>query len=80
MHVLEKGKLCSYCGIKKKYRQCMLMVTLALSPNHCCNGNATVRSVCVVELHVIVNSTRILSVAQQSLCGEFMSPSTIKPA
>jgi len=56
------------------------MVTLALSPNHCRDGNVIVRSVCVVVLHVIVNSTRILSVAQQSLCGEFMSPATIKPA
>jgi len=54
-------------------------VTLALSPNHCCSGNSTVPSVYVVDLHVIVNSTRILSVAQQSLCGEFMSPATVKP-
>jgi hypothetical protein len=33
--------------------------------------------VCVVELHVTVNNTEILSIAQQWLCGNFMLPATI---
>jgi hypothetical protein len=37
---------------------------VALSRNHCCNGEATMSSVCFVELHVAVNNIKILSVAQ----------------
>jgi hypothetical protein len=35
-------------------------------------------SVCVVELHITANHIKILIVAQQCFCGEFMSPATIK--
>ena len=35
-------------------------------------------SVCIAEVHVIVNYINILSIAQQCLCGEFMSPATMK--
>jgi len=35
-------------------------------------------SVCVFELHGTVNSTKILSVAQQCFYGIFVSPLTIK--
>jgi hypothetical protein len=37
---------------------------VALSCNYCCNGKATLPSVCFVELHVAVNNIKILSVAQ----------------
>jgi len=33
--------------------------------------------VCVVELHVTVNNTEILSIAQQCLCGNFVLPTAI---
>ena len=48
------------------------------SHNHCCSGKATTHSVCIAEVHVIVNYINILSIAQQCLCGEFMSPATMK--
>jgi hypothetical protein len=48
------------------------------SGSHCCSGNTTMFSVCVVELHITVNCTKILSVAQQCFCGKFISPATIK--
>jgi len=34
--------------------------------------------VCVVRLHITVNNTKTLSVANQCLYGKFMSPATIK--
>jgi hypothetical protein len=43
------------------------------SYNLCCNGNAEMRSLGIVEIHVTVNSIKILSVVRQCLCGEFMS-------
>jgi hypothetical protein len=42
------------------------------------NGNATMRYACIVELHVTVNNTTILCVAQKCFCGEFLSQVTIK--
>jgi len=36
------------------------------------------RSLCIVELHVTVNSTKILNVAQNCFYEEFISPATIK--
>ena len=46
---------------------------VALSRNHCPNGNGTVRFMCIVELHATVNSVKILSVAHKASWGEFMS-------
>ena len=48
------------------------------SRNHCCSGKATMHSLCIAEVHVTVNCIKILSVAQQCFCGEFMSPATTK--
>ena len=52
-------------------------ITVALSSSHCCNGKATMRFVCTVELHVTANNTKILDVPQQFFYGEFMSPTII---
>jgi hypothetical protein len=50
---------------------------LSLSHDHS-SVNITVHSVCVVvELRVIVNYVKILSVAQQCLYAKFMSPATM---
>jgi hypothetical protein len=38
---------------------------MAISRNHCCNGNSTERSVHIVEVHVTVNNITIWSVAEQ---------------
>ena len=38
----------------------------------------TMRSVCIVELHVTVNNIKILSVAQQCVYDHLMPPATIK--
>jgi hypothetical protein len=43
-----------------------------------CEANATMRPVCIVELHGTVDDKKILTVAQQCFCGKFMSPVTIK--
>jgi len=43
-----------------------------------CNGNITMQSVCVVELHAIVNYTQMLSDAQQYFYGKFMSLATMQ--
>jgi hypothetical protein len=40
---------------------------VSLSRNHCCNGNATMPSLCVVELPVTLNFIKLLHVAQQLL-------------
>jgi len=58
-------------------RQCINNITVALSSNHCCNGKATMCSVGIVELHVIVNDIKIMDVPQQYFHGEFLSPATI---
>ena len=44
----------------------------------CCSKNATMHSVSVAELRVIVDQIKILSVAQQCFYGEFLSPATMK--
>ena len=36
------------------------------------------RYLCIVVLHVIVSTIKVLSVAQQYLCGEFVSQATMK--
>jgi hypothetical protein len=46
---------------------------VACSRNHCCNGNATTRSMCIVELHVTANNIKTINVAyknafMQNLC------------
>ena len=32
--------------------------------NHCCDGNATMRSVCIFELYIVGNDTNIQTDAQ----------------
>jgi hypothetical protein len=51
---------------------------VGLSPNHCCRRHARVRCVRIVELQTTVDDIRILSVAHQCFCGEFISPASIK--
>jgi len=55
---------------------CVSCYTVTSSGNHCCNGKATMSSLCIVELHVTVNNTEIFYFAQQSFYGLFMSPAT----
>jgi len=55
-----------------------IILKLPVLSNHCCCVKATIHSVYVTELHVIVNYTKIWSVAQQWFNGRFMSPGTIK--
>jgi hypothetical protein len=50
----------------------------ARSRNHCPSGKATVPFMCIVELHVTVNSVKISSVAHKGCWGEFMLPATIR--
>ena len=47
------------------------------SRNHFCNGNATVPSGCVAELHVTAHDIKILSVAHKRFYGDFMLLATI---
>jgi hypothetical protein len=51
---------------------------VALSRNHCCNGNAKVRSVTVVEVHVTVNFIEMYGFDKRCFYVEFLSPSAIK--
>ena len=51
--------------------------TVTSSRNHCFNGKATIHSLCIVELHVTVNSTETYYFAQQSFYGKFIKPATI---
>ena len=45
---------------KKKYKQCTYNGNkVERSRNHCCNGNVTLRSLCIGEPHVVVNNTKI---------------------
>jgi len=44
---------------------CVVRNVVASSCNHYCGGNATMRSVSVVELYVTVRCIKISSVAQQ---------------
>jgi hypothetical protein len=79
-----KGHL-EYTGIDERVKlqdgHCTYNVRImARSRNHCSSGNATMHSVCVVELHVTVNSRNILSVVQECFYCEFMSPANIKCA
>jgi hypothetical protein len=59
----------SSCHLNKNKAMYVWRNTVALSRNHCYNGNTTIPSVCVGEQHINV---KILSVAQQcfmvSLC------------
>lgn len=52
-------------------RQCMCNITLWQSCIHYCSWNATMDSVCVVELHITVDCTKLLSVAQQCFDRKF---------
>jgi hypothetical protein len=51
---------------------------VALSRNHCCNGNPTVRSVTIIEVHVTVNFIDMYGFDKRCFYVEFLSPSTIK--
>jgi hypothetical protein len=51
---------------------------MARSRNHRYSGNASMRSLCIVELRVAVNNIKLLPVAQQCFCGQFMCPATIR--
>jgi len=51
------------------YICCYIVVCLC---DHRCTGNATLQCVCIVELDVTVNSTKILGASQKCCCGEFM--------
>ena len=59
------------------YLKCNIV---ACQRNHCCSDNATMFFVFVVEVLVIVNNIKVLSVAQQSSYGKFISPETLKRA
>jgi hypothetical protein len=55
----------------------VLFNILARLRNHCFCGNAAMHSVCVAELRVTVNNTK-MNVAQECFYGEFMSLATKK--
>jgi hypothetical protein len=46
--------------------------------HHRGNGNATMHSVGLVEIHVTGNNIKILSVEENGFYGKFMSPIVIK--
>ena len=47
--------------------------TVARFLNHCCDGKATIFSLCIVALHVAVSNINIIfKFAQKSFYGEFM--------
>lgn len=52
--------------------------SVARSRKHYCNDNASVRVVCLAELHITVNNIQVLSVAYSTFCGEFISPAIRK--
>jgi len=43
---------------------------VACSHKHNCNGNTTMHSVCVVQLHITFNYTKILIIEQQCFYGK----------
>ena len=50
---------------------------VARSRYYCCNGNATMRSLCIAELHVTAKNIKIPGVRQKFFYGEFMTPPAI---
>ena len=46
-------------------RQYTYNITMARLRNHCCDGNTTMNSAFIVELHVAGRSIKTLSVAQR---------------
>ena len=52
--------------------------TVARSRNHCFSGNATMFSVCIVELHITVNNMEVFIITQTCFLGELISPAAIK--
>jgi hypothetical protein len=60
----------------KNFDNYSVLVPLSFPYNHCCNGNATVRSVCIVELHFSVSNIKVFIVVQQCYFGAFVSPET----
>jgi hypothetical protein len=60
-------------------RKCTNNVTMwARFNNYCSYGNAIMLSLCIVEVIFTVKSIRILKVAHQYFCGEFILPVTTK--
>jgi hypothetical protein len=51
---------------------------VARSRNHCFSGNATMHSVCIVEIHITVNNMKIFSVAQTCSLGDLILPAATK--
>jgi len=60
-----------------RLEMCASCYTVTSSRHHCCNGKATISSLCIVELHVNVNNTEIFYFAQHCFYGVFMSPATV---
>ena len=50
---------------------------VALSPNHCCSGKATMSSVFLVDLHVTFNNVKKTHVARKCFYEEFLSQAVI---
>ena len=51
---------------------------VALTSNHCCNANASLCYICIVEVHVTVNDVTILCAAKKCFYGKITSQATIK--
>jgi hypothetical protein len=49
---LDTCKLCVYINIQKDRRYTYNVTSWRFRKNHCCKGNATMRYLCIVELHV----------------------------
>jgi len=62
----------------RRILQYMERNSVALSPKHYCNGNASMRAVCLAHLHITVNNIHMLRAACSTFYGEFMSPATRK--
>jgi hypothetical protein len=46
---------------------------VARSPNHCFSVKTTMRSLCIVELHVTLNNIKTMNVAQECVYGEYVA-------
>jgi len=75
-HADNSLSLLTFLKVKQErpsYVSCNIMMR---SRNHFCNGNATMRSVCIRELSVNVNNMK--TVAKNFFRSKFMSPTTLK--
>lgn len=48
----------------------MLRNNVAFTSNHCCNGNASLLYVCIVEVHVTVSNITILCAAKNAFMAK----------